>query len=123
MAASGAEPLTAHGQILLALDRGSRRFVSTASHRRRAEAAVRPDVSLGLVHMFAGEFPDSGRRRLGLRLRQRAFLHGEPPKAVWLRVRNIATSEIEAFIRSHVETIEAFARAPEEAPFVVARTG
>ncbi len=51
--------------------------------------------------------------------RQLAFLHGPPPKVVWLRVGNVATKKIEALLRRSVEAIAAFVVAPEESLLVL----
>lgn len=51
--------------------------------------------------------------------RQLSFLYGSPPKVVWLRVGNRSTTEIEATLRAHVSTLEAFASDPIAAMLVV----
>ena len=40
--------------------------------------------------------------------RQRAFLHGPPPKVVWLSVGNADTSQIATLIRTGSERLRAF---------------
>ena len=51
--------------------------------------------------------------------RQLAFLHGPPPKVVWLRVGNASTSDIATVILNHVEAIEAFVTHEDEALLVL----
>lgn len=51
--------------------------------------------------------------------RQLAFLHGPPPKVMWLRVGNAATSTVFQVILDHLEVIEAFAVSEDEALLVV----
>ena len=41
------------------------------------------------------------------------FLHGFPPKVVWIRLGNRTTQEIEAALRSRLAAIEEFCRDPE----------
>ena len=40
--------------------------------------------------------------------RQLSFLHGFPPKVVWLRVGNRSTDEIHALVRAHADDFAAF---------------
>lgn len=40
---------------------------------------------------------------------QQSFVHGHPPKVIWLRLGNCSTAEIEAFLRAHSETLATFA--------------
>jgi predicted nuclease of predicted toxin-antitoxin system len=40
-------------------------------------------------------------------------LRGFPPKIIWLRIGNCATSEIVSLLRQHVATIIAFAADPD----------
>jgi predicted nuclease of predicted toxin-antitoxin system len=47
--------------------------------------------------------------------RQLAFLHGPPPKVVWLRVGNASTVEILEVILDHVEVVESFVDSEDEA--------
>ena len=49
---------------------------------------------------------------------QLSFVHGHPPKAVWLRVGNGATAVIAALLRRHRETLQQFDADPE-ASFLV----
>ncbi len=51
--------------------------------------------------------------------RQLAFLHGSPPKVVWLRVGNASTATVLQVIIEHVEAIEAFGRSEDEALLVL----
>jgi predicted nuclease of predicted toxin-antitoxin system len=51
--------------------------------------------------------------------RQLAFLHGPPPKAIWLRVGNASTATILQLILDHVEAIEAFSDSDDEALLVL----
>jgi predicted nuclease of predicted toxin-antitoxin system len=39
---------------------------------------------------------------------QRSFLHGHPPKVLWLRTGNCSTAEIEAILRRAARTLVAF---------------
>ena len=41
--------------------------------------------------------------------RQLAFLHGPPPKALWLRVGNASTTTIADLLRTQPDDIKAFA--------------
>lgn len=40
--------------------------------------------------------------------RQRSFLYGHPPKAVWVRVGNCSTQDIESFLRASAPRLSAF---------------
>ena len=51
--------------------------------------------------------------------RQLAFLHGPPPKAIWLRVGNASTATILQVLLDHVEAIEAFSAGGDEALLVL----
>ncbi len=51
--------------------------------------------------------------------RQLAFLHGPPPKVIWLRVGNVTTATVLEVLIDHYEVIEAFESAAEEALLVV----
>jgi predicted nuclease of predicted toxin-antitoxin system len=51
--------------------------------------------------------------------RQLAFLHGPPPKVVWLRVGNASTSDIATVILDHIEAVEAFVANDDEALLVL----
>lgn len=50
--------------------------------------------------------------------RQLAFLHGPPPKVVWLRVGNASTATVLRTLRDHTQVIEAFALSEDEALLV-----
>lgn len=41
--------------------------------------------------------------------RQLSFLHGSPPKVIWLRVGNRSTVQIAEVVRAHLEEIAEFA--------------
>jgi predicted nuclease of predicted toxin-antitoxin system len=51
--------------------------------------------------------------------RQLAFLHGPPPKVVWLRVGNCSTATIAQHLQSGAEAIATFATSAEEALLVL----
>jgi predicted nuclease of predicted toxin-antitoxin system len=51
--------------------------------------------------------------------RQLAFLHGPPPKAIWLRVGNASTATILQVLLDHIEAIEAFSDGEDEALLVL----
>ncbi len=51
--------------------------------------------------------------------RQLAFLHGPPPKVVWLRVGNVSTDTIHELLAASVDVVEAFARSEDEALLVL----
>ncbi len=51
--------------------------------------------------------------------RQLAFLHGPPPKALWLRVGNASTAAVLQLILDHVEVIEVFGVSEDEALLVL----
>jgi len=51
--------------------------------------------------------------------RQLAFLHGPPPKVVWLRVGNATTAAIANVVLDHVGAIEAFVANEVEALLVL----
>ena len=46
---------------------------------------------------------------------QRSFLHGAPPKVVWLKVGNSSAAQIRAMVSMHLAAIEAFVRDGETA--------
>jgi predicted nuclease of predicted toxin-antitoxin system len=39
---------------------------------------------------------------------QRSFVHGYPPKVVWVRLGNCSTSDVERVLRANYEAIESF---------------
>ena len=51
--------------------------------------------------------------------RQLAFLHGPPPKVVWLRVGNVTTDAIHELLAASVAVLEAFDHSDEEALLVL----
>jgi predicted nuclease of predicted toxin-antitoxin system len=51
--------------------------------------------------------------------RQLAFLHGAPPKVIWLRVGNGPTSVIESLLATNLTTISQFVESIEEALLVL----
>lgn len=51
--------------------------------------------------------------------RQLAFLHGPPPKVVWLRVGNASTAMVLHVLLDHVEAIESFSASEDEAFLVL----
>ena len=51
--------------------------------------------------------------------RQLAFLHGPPPKVVWLRVGNVSTDAIHDLLADSVDALEIFDRSDEEALIVL----
>ena len=50
---------------------------------------------------------------------QRSLLFGSPPKCIWIRVGNCATSEIEHLIRKHVLVIQEFAKLENESYLIL----
>lgn len=53
--------------------------------------------------------------------RQMEFLHGPPPKVVWLAVGNAGTTAIGELLRDNLTTLEAFHDSPEEGLLVLTR--
>lgn len=51
--------------------------------------------------------------------RQLSFLHGFPPKVVWLRVGNGSTADVHALVRAHSADFEAFSADPVAALLVL----
>ena len=51
--------------------------------------------------------------------RQLAFLHGPPPKVVWLRVGNVSTDAIHELLAASVDVLRAFDSSEEEALLVL----
>lgn len=49
----------------------------------------------------------------------RSFLHGAPPKVIWLTVGNCSTDEIERHLRSRRTAIETFAVDPDATLLVI----
>jgi predicted nuclease of predicted toxin-antitoxin system len=102
------------------------------------------NLSRHLVGMFAIEYPDSRHvTDLGLDMatdaeiwayagehglvivskdsdfRQLAFLHGPPPKAIWVRLGNASTIEVYGVLRSHHDEIARFAASSDEAMLII----
>lgn len=55
----------------------------------------------------------------GSDFRQLVFLHGPPPKVVWLRVGNASTTAVVQLIREHVAIIETFGTSGDEGLLVL----
>ncbi len=53
--------------------------------------------------------------------RQRSFLRGAPPKVIWARLGNCATSDVEDALRSRHGMVETFATDATAALLVIAR--
>ncbi len=51
--------------------------------------------------------------------RQLAFVHGPPPRVIWLRAGDATTATIANELLDHVETIEAFVANEDEALLVI----
>ncbi len=51
--------------------------------------------------------------------RQLAFLHGPPPRAIWLRMGNASTLDIFSVLRDHLEVVQRFAESTDEALLVL----
>ncbi len=51
--------------------------------------------------------------------RQLAFLHGPPPKAVWLRIGNSSTASVLQVVLDHVEALYEFGTTEDEALLVL----
>ncbi len=51
--------------------------------------------------------------------RQLSFLHGPPPKVIWLSVGNAGTEIIERFLAGRVELVRQFLVAPDEGLLVL----
>ena len=51
--------------------------------------------------------------------RQYAFLHGPPPKVVWLSVGNAGTGAIAGLMRARIEALRAFEQDPEQSLLVL----
>ncbi len=60
-----------------------------------------------------------GRGPLRSDFRQLAFLHGPPPKAIWLRVGNVTTNDIHRLLADSYDTIEHFYADEDEALLVL----
>ena len=102
------------------------------------------NLSQGLVELLATEFPESVHvETLGMRgttdaalweyaknhefaivskdndFRQRAFVHGSPPKVIWLSMGNAGTSYIGELLRTRVDRIRSFVDHPDESMLVL----
>lgn len=102
------------------------------------------NISPRLLELLAADFPDSTHiERIRMRgatdaaiwayarnngytivskdndFRQQAFLHGPPPKVVWLSVGNAGTAAIAHLIRSRIEAIRTFDADPEQSLLVL----
>lgn len=51
--------------------------------------------------------------------RQRSFLHGAPPRVVWLQVGNAGTSAIAALLRANVERLDEFEAETESSLLII----
>jgi predicted nuclease of predicted toxin-antitoxin system len=51
--------------------------------------------------------------------RQLAFLHGPPPKVVWLRLGNASTATVLRVLLDHIHVVEAFSLSEDEALLVL----
>ena len=51
--------------------------------------------------------------------RQRAFVHGAPPKVIWLSIGNAGTSYIGELLRTRADRIKSFADNPSESMLVL----
>lgn len=105
------------------------------------------NVSPKLVGLVEPEFPESAHvYDLGLRgatdrriwdhardngftivskdddFRQRSFVHGAPPKVVWLRVGNAGTTAIAGLLREQAARLSRFADEDESALLIVSTT-
>ena len=105
------------------------------------------NLSPRLVELLAGDFPDSTHiERLRMRgatdaaiwayareqgytivskdndFRQYAFLHGPPPKVIWLSVGNAGTAAIANLLRTQTSTILTFNSDPEQSLLVLEAT-
>ena len=54
--------------------------------------------------------------------RQRSFVHGPPPKVIWVRLGNCRTADVESLLRTRHGDIEAFVADEQAALLVLART-
>jgi predicted nuclease of predicted toxin-antitoxin system len=52
---------------------------------------------------------------------QMSFLHGAPPKVIWLKVGNCSTSQIEALLRERAELISEFSETDQGSFLVLSR--
>lgn len=54
--------------------------------------------------------------------RQLAFLHGPPPKVIWLRMGNASTLDILHVLRDHLDDVARFAATEDDALLVLPAT-
>jgi predicted nuclease of predicted toxin-antitoxin system len=52
-----------------------------------------------------------------------SFLHGSPPKVVWLSVGNAGTDAIAELLERHRDDVEAFSATPDESLLVLNLAG
>jgi predicted nuclease of predicted toxin-antitoxin system len=102
------------------------------------------NLSLKLVRVFAKDFPGSSHVEVaGLRgatdsviwdyardngftiiskdndFRQRSFLHGAPPKVIWLSIGNAGTDAIASLLRNSRDRVYRFIEQPDEGLLVL----
>ncbi len=102
------------------------------------------NLSLKLIQVLAKDFPDSSHVEVaGLRgmtdaviwnyardngftivskdndFRQRSFLHGAPPKVIWLSIGNAGTSVIVSLLRGSRDRVYRFVEQPDEGLLVL----
>lgn len=53
--------------------------------------------------------------------RQRSFVHGAPPKVIWVQLANCRTDEVAATLRANAVNIDAFAPSEAAALLVLTR--
>jgi predicted nuclease of predicted toxin-antitoxin system len=53
--------------------------------------------------------------------RQRSFLHGHPPKVIWVRLGNCRTTDVAALLRARVAEVRAFIDEPQVALLALGR--
>lgn len=102
------------------------------------------NLSQRLIDLLSAEFPDSAHvETLGMRgttdsalwayakdhgfaivskdndFRQRTFVHGAPPKVIWLSIGNAGTWYIAELLRTRADRIKSFADNPDESLLVL----
>jgi len=101
------------------------RLVSVVSHAFPGSAHV---VSVGLSGASDGEVWTFARDNgycictKDADFHQLSFLHGPPPKVVWLQTANRPTAEIAALLRDHLTEIRTFA-STDEALMIIRQLG
>jgi predicted nuclease of predicted toxin-antitoxin system len=108
------------------------------------EASIRPEPSPSLVKRLADLFPESSHTEIAGLARnddrsiwqyclQEGFVvvskdndfgslateSGAPPKAIWIRLGNCTTNEVETAIRRDIDAIRTFGEDPEAALLIV----